>query len=170
MPAMRSGRWCPLAAVAAIAGCSRPVDVQASQPASIEYEIVFPSTAAAVTTDSVDILVFDATASGADCLSLITTRQAGAPLPEAPTLLMDSGPISTCQLASGSGTLDVSFGPRSLLAVAQANGQDLFTGCAQIDLEADSTTVIVPIAQAGTATPLPPTACTSLSQKCHDGC
>lgn len=152
------------------AACSQPVSQHASAPASSQYEIVFPSTAAAIATDQVEILVFDTSMPDTDCLSLLTTRQAGAPLPEAPTLVFDSQAIDTCSLTTGSGTLDVSFGERSFLVIAQRGGSDLFTGCAQTDLEADSATIVVPIAQAGTATALPDTACTSLSQKCAGGC
>ncbi|HEY1695082.1 MAG TPA: hypothetical protein VGG39_23100 [Polyangiaceae bacterium] len=166
-------RWSLPAALASLAlgglACSR-AQTGSTGPSSSQYEIVFPSTEAAIATQQVEVLVFDTSMEGADCLSLLITRQAGAPLPESPTLLLDTGAIGTCSLAGGGGSLDVAYGPRSFLVVAESGGEDLFTGCAQADVEPNTPPIVVPIAQAATPTALPTTSCTSLSQKCDGGC
>jgi hypothetical protein len=154
---------------AALLACSQPVDHVASPPTSAQYQVTFPSTAVAVASDTVQVLVFDASATGADCLSLVTARRTGAQLPKGAALLLDTGAVQTCDLAAGQGTFQVSYGSRSFFAIAQRAGQDFFTGCTQADVEANIAPVNISLAQDKTGTTVPPTTCTSLSEKCNGG-
>jgi hypothetical protein len=151
--------------------CSQPVDEHPSPPSITEYDLRFPSTAVAVATESVQVMVFDASVPGADCLSLATARQSGVDLPASPVLLADTGAQPICTLTQGQGTLEVSYGLRSFFAVSQRQGQDFFFGCTQTDLEADNPPVDVWLAEAKVGTTVPVTTCLTLSQKCGgSGC
>jgi hypothetical protein len=148
--------------------CSQPVNQVDSPPSDAQYQVSFPSTAVAVASDTVEVLVFDATVEGADCLSLVTARESGAGLPKSPVLLHDTGAVPTCQLQDN-GTFPLTYGSRSFFAIAQRGGQDFFAGCAQTDVEANIGPVNISLAQVKTGTTVPTTTCTSLSQKCNGG-
>jgi hypothetical protein len=167
-------RWLDVAVALAAIGCSQPVNEHASPPTSGSYQITFPSTAVAVASDTVEVLVFDATDPAGmqtGCPTLIAARKSGAPLPKQPVLLHDSGALRTCDLASGGkGVVEVSFGPRTLLAVSQRAGQDYFLGCASQQVSESASSVNLTLAQAVEGTVVPPTTCTALSQKCAGMC
>ncbi|MGH7297894.1 MAG: hypothetical protein ACRELB_23340 [Polyangiaceae bacterium] len=166
---MRVQGWFAAIAVGlCAAACSQGTDQHASAPVEGAYQISFPSTLTAVLTDSVEVYVFDAGAPGADCLSLVATRQAQAALPVAPALLEDTGAIALCQLAST--PLSLSFGRRSVLVIAQHGGTDLLSGCVQAVVEADSGMLTIYLARSNLTVPLPTTTCTSVGQKCAGGC
>jgi hypothetical protein len=152
----------------AVVSCSQGVRQNQAATATGQYEILFPSTLTALDTDTVEVFVFDADAPGADCLSLVATRQAKAGLPEEPALLQDTGPIGVCALEST--PLTVSFGHRSLLAVGQRAGTDLLTGCVEGDVALDSSILSIYLAQANIDLALPDASCTSLAQRCDGGC
>jgi hypothetical protein len=158
------------ATLAGVLACSQSVNQHPSPATTGQVQIAFPSTAVAVASEKVQVLVFDATVPGTDCLSLLVARESGAETPKAPALLLDTGAVDACALAGGDGALPISYGSRSFLAVAQRGGQDFFTGCAQGDIEADSPPVSITLAEAKIGTHVPPTTCASLSQKCTGGC
>jgi len=164
--ALHPGR---LASLGLVVACAQPVDQRQSLPSSTQYELRFPSTAVAVATETVQVMVFDASVTGADCLSLATARVSGAQLPQSPVLLLDTGSVPICSLAGGQSTFELSFGARSFLGVAQKGGQDFFYGCTQTDLQPDAGTIDIWLAEARIGTTVPETACTSLSQKCGPG-
>ena len=152
----------------AIVSCSQAVPQNQVPPAKGQYQILFSSTLTALDTDTVEVLVFDADSPGADCLSLVATRQAQAALPDGPALLGDTGAISVCALEST--PVAVSFGHRSLLAVGQRGGTDLLTGCVEGDVELDSGILSIYLAQSNLELALPDASCTSLAQRCDGGC
>jgi hypothetical protein len=161
-------RWS--AALGLVAACAQPVDGQPSPPSDAQYEVRFPSTAVAVATDTLEVMVFDATAAGADCLSLATARASGAQLPQSPVLLSDTGAMPICGITSDPPAFQVANGLRSFLAIAQRQGQDYFLGCTQTDLEPDAGPIDIWLAEVKIGTTVPATTCMSLSQKCAGGC
>jgi hypothetical protein len=159
-----------IAALGLVAACTQPVTHEASPPSSAQYEVRFPSTAAAVATDTLEVLVFDAAATGGDCLSLATARESGVDLPQSPVLLLDTGAVPICSITPGQAAFELPYGAVSFFAVAQRQGQDLFLGCTQTDLVPDAGPVDIWLAEAKIGTTLPATACMSLTNWCGGGC
>ena len=122
---MRRGGWPFLGrarAITLLVGVSSCSSKEAADPVPLSVAIEFPSTAAAVVTDSVQLTLFDASQ---DCRSLITLRKTDQPLPRSVT-----NRVSTpCELQSGA-ALDAPRGMNyTLLAVAQVADKDFLIGC-----------------------------------------
>ena len=153
------------AALACVCACSA-----ASDPSRIEYDVTFPSTAAAVAADGVEIHVFDAAkpdVAGDVCASLIVRRRTGQDLPAA---LVARSDLTPCALRAGQGALAVSYGSRAFLVVAQRARQDFLIGCAYVELSATTAPVEIPLALFATTIAVPTTTCPSLSDHCAGGC
>ena len=155
------------AALGMVVGCTQAVGSQSSPPTSTTYQLRFPSAAVAVASDTLEVMVFDASVPGADCLSLAIARKSGEDLPASPVLLRDTGAVSTCTLeqSQGQSTFDVTYGARSFLAIAQRDGRDFFLGCTQATLAEGGSTIDIWLAESSIGTMVPATSCT-LSQKC----
>ena len=152
-------------AVIGLSACSA-----ASDPSRIEYDVTFPSTAAAVAVDGLEIHVFDAARpdiAGDVCASLVVRRRSGQDLPAS---LVARSDLTPCALRAGQGTLGVSYGSRAFLVVAQRARQDFLIGCAHVELSATTAPVEIPLALFATTIAVPPTTCASLSDHCAGGC
>jgi hypothetical protein len=152
--------------IACFGACSSK---EATAPSGGSYTITFPSTAAAVATDTVEVLVFDVADAGpADiCPTLMSARRSNQSLPAA---LVDATPTSPCDLAAGRGAVTVSYGVRAVLAIAKKGTSDYLLGCAIQNIGEGSTQVPVQLALATTALTVPPTTCASLSDHCANKC
>jgi len=158
----------PLALAGALA-CSAGTNTHPSPPTTVEYDIEFPSTQAAVGTDTVQTFVFASTTPKTDCPSLLVARQSGSDLP---TALAQTQPAKLCDvLAGNAGKLDdVGYGTVSFLVVAQRGGTDYFTGCILATLNAQTTAPVqVQLAQATTAH-IPTTTCSTVADFCAGNC
>lgn len=132
--------------------------------------ITFPSTNAAIATDTIELRAYDATVGGNDCLSLVETEQKSQPLPKA---IYDSGKVATCTYFANGGVkpFDMGYGSRSFLVVGQrsTNGQaaDFMIGCtvAGIGDVANSVTVDLSIFDPTSEVP-DSTKCASLGDRC----
>lgn len=172
--------------VSAVLGvsCASSTDVvkKPSDPTTAHYQVVFPSTAVAATTDSLQVLVFDATnaaGDGTDCLTLITKRRSGGELPGAPLKIVESAPATPCDLLASNaakpsptdkGAVSVTYGHRSFLVVAERGGSDYFLGCASKDISTEDTVVEIPVSPANATISVPSSPCQSLSDKCASKC
>jgi hypothetical protein len=157
------------AALTVLAGCSAGTNNQPSPPTLAEYDISFPSTAAAVSVDTIQTWVFDASTPKTNCASLLVARSSGTPLPND---LAHIDPVALCDLLqNGSkGTIDpVPYGNVVFLVVAQRQGNDYFSGCVLATLSQTSSRVSVQLEQV-TFTPIPSTTCTSVSDHCNNKC
>jgi hypothetical protein len=140
-----------------------------TKSSSTGYEIAFPSIAAAVAVDTVQVLVFDTS----DCTTLVESRRSGQPLP--PTILAGP-PTSPCSLASGGGSLSVSNGNRALLAIAQYpdpvthQDKDFLIGCVVQNIADGSAVVPIRLTLINQTVAVPPTTCMTLSQHCSKQC
>jgi hypothetical protein len=153
------------AALTCVCACSA-----ASDPSRVEYNVTFPSTAAAVAADGLEIHVFDAAEAdlaGDVCASLVVRRRSDQDLPAALVARTD---LTPCALHAGQGTLSVSYGSRAFLVVAQRARQDFLIGCAYVDLSATTAPVEIPLALFATTIAVPATTCASLSDHCAGGC
>jgi hypothetical protein len=155
-----------LASSVATAACASK---QSAEPSTGTYTIAFPSTAAAVSTDTVKVIIFDVADAGVSqiCTDLVLARRSNQALP---TPLAESKDVSPCDLLAGKGQITLSYGQRAVLAVAQKAGADYLIGCAVQNVGEGSTQVPVQLALASTTVSVPPTPCASLSDHCGNHC
>jgi hypothetical protein len=139
----------------------------AAAPTTTQYTLEFPSTAAAVGADTVQVFVFDHSQPKTDCTSLISGRAAK----NLPPSIAQTDQVPLCDVLSGAkGKIpDVAYGSVSFLAVTQRNGVDYFTGCVSVQLSATSAPVGIQL-QAATTSPIPTTNCMNVSDFCSKGC
>ena len=160
-----------LASASLVVACSstKTVYVDGGAAASGAYTIKFPSTAAAVATDTVQVFVFQDTGDGGagTCFSLVQKRQSHQALP---TALITSDPITPCEMAAGTGAVTIPFGKVAVLAVAVRKGSDFLLGCEQTELSQANPSIEVDLSLASTSVSVPTTVCTSLSSHCTGGC
>jgi hypothetical protein len=154
-----------LAVIAGAAACGS----EKSPPSEGLYTITFPSTAAAVSTDLVQVYVFDIPDGGAAtlCPNLIGLRRTNQPLPPR---LVEIPPTTPCDLAAGRQQLTIPYGVRAILAVGQRGGQDYLIGCALESVGDGNAPVEVVLTTFSSAIAIPPTSCRELSQKCQRKC
>jgi hypothetical protein len=140
-------------------------------PTTASYTVKFPSTAAAVATDQVQLLVFPVAAAEREvvCPNLIQARKRRDPLSPVVT-----GPVvNICEMLRGVKPITVPYGEHAVLAVAIRKGVDYMLGC-QIhtfgDAESDATALAVPVALIDVGQPVPDTNCTNVSDFCNNVC
>jgi hypothetical protein len=137
-----------------------------AEPPDVPFEVKFPSTAAALATDTVKVYVFDG---ALVCDDLIRLRQTAQPLP---STVAETPTLTPCQLHKGENnsfdlTLERDY---TMLAVGQIGGQDVFIGCAV--QTAYGTTLANPIQVSfiDDRVNIPAQTCTRLSDKCNGTC
>jgi len=169
----RTSRRAPLSRVAValvplalVAGaCSSEPD----GPSTGTYAIHFPSTEAAVATDTVQIFVFDAPKPGeraSYCQSLIQGRRRKDP--QKP--VYQNTPVNICELLQGRRPITVSYGEKAVMAVGQRGAVDFLIGCViqtfgDGDAPLDIDLTLVDLGQ-----PVPETDCKSVSAACQEKC
>lgn len=157
-----------LAALGAVAALTVACGAS-SDPASVTYTLQFPSTAAAVYADSVQLLVFDAPAGPARaslCSSLVQKRRSQQ---ELGPRLAEVNLGNVCETRDQKRPVTVDFGEVALLAVGQHGGTDFYIGCSLQSVGDGALPVpiyMTPIHDRET----PATTCTSVSQFCSKGC
>ena len=162
------GMLAALAAASVVAACSASTNTVTVDGGSVQgsYSIQFPSTAAAVATETVEVRVFGAAAGG--CFTLVQKQQSHQQLPDA---IVKAGPVSPCDMqTSGAGALTLPFGKVSVLAVATRKNADFLIGCGDGDVSASNAVVTVPLSLAGTSVSVPTTTCAELTAHCSGGC
>jgi hypothetical protein len=173
------------AVLACTAGCKDDVTQVPGAPTPAHYQISFPSTAAAVGADTVQVTVFDVpaadasrTGEDASCLTLITKVKSNADLPKAPTRLAQTDLVSVCSLLTASGDAgatpgrlgDISYGRRAFLATTKRGTADYFVGCVEATVSSRDFTVDIPVLPVNETTLPPTTTCATLGEKCAGSC
>lgn len=138
-------------------------------PSTGTYSIQFPSTEAAVATDTVQVFVFDApkpSDRATYCQSLIQGRRRKDP--QKP--LYQSTPVNICELLQGRRPITVSYGEKAVMAVGQRGAVDFLIGCViqtfgDGDAPLDIDLTLVDLGQ-----PVPETDCKSVSAACQEKC
>jgi hypothetical protein len=158
-----------VASLAAFPACGASAT---AEPVPVRVAVGFPSSQAAIVSDSLEILAFGSTAS---CAELVAARRAGRPLPDA----LASVTTTPCALGTGA-SLDLDQSEAySFLVVARATEKDLFLGCARQSSLGDVKPTQVDLAYANneftisTIEKLAPgstTKCARLSDKCSNAC
>jgi len=160
----------------AVAACSSLVAITMacssteppSAPIAGSYTIEFPSLAAAVAVDTVQVFVFAETADASSaCNALLETRRSGGALP---ATILPSDPVALCALDEGGGALSLEFGTYAVLIAAESSGTDVLLGCALQTLSAGAPDVDVHVTPASASVTVPATTCTSLLDHCNRKC
>lgn len=171
--------------VVACSSSTEVVEVPA-QPTTAHYQIAFPSVNVAVTTETMQVFVFDAAGgakNGTDCLTLITKRRSGGDLPTDALKLFESEPTTPCDLlattaasdkgeplAGKKGVVVTGYGVRSFLVVTRRAGTDYFLGCTTREITTAGATVEVALSPANATISVPTSTCVTLSSKCAAQC
>lgn len=152
------------ATVALMAGCSSE-----GPPSHGSLSVAFPSTAAAVATDSVQFFVFDVPADAnrsTYCGTLIQSRKRKDVLaPQSQTAA-----IGICDLVEQPPRFTVPYGEHAVLAVGVRKGEDFLIGCV-IQTYGDGDPLLsVPLALVDVSVGLPQKTCPSVESYCTSAC
>jgi hypothetical protein len=133
------------------------------------FSVDFPSVAAAVAAETLQVQAFEVTGERL-CQKLLELRKSGQDMP---LVAAQTPPLRPCQFASAKDEatrielpLDKRF---AFLAVAQRGKEDLMLGCGTQDVTRTKNVVPVSLALAEQKS-IPTTTCTTLSQHCASGC
>jgi hypothetical protein len=139
-----------------------------SQPATVAFNLDFPSATAAVLTSSVEVYVFSGDQT---CTKLISDARSGeSNLPQA---LFVSSSLSPCQIYDSQGnTFSLNSGTDyTMLAIGQgSNGKDSLIGCTIQPSFSNSAALSIPLTFINDTQSLGTTSCTKLSDKCRGAC
>ncbi len=159
------------AVLGAVVACS-----SAEEESRGTYTVQFPSTAAAVATDFVQLLVFDVKSPDQRaglCEELISARLT------TPASLSPSVPASPaaniCEMLAGRKPVKIPYGEHALLAIAQrknAQGQveDFLIGCAIMTIGNGDAPLSIPVRLVSVNVPVPATTCGSVGEYCAGKC
>lgn len=142
-----------------------------ADPSTGTYTVQFPSTAAAVATDSVQLFVFDVDASNPNarttiCQDLLQSRKRHDPM----SALVENPPVTTCDLLQGAKPIAVPYGEHAVLAVGARHGADFLMGCTVQTFGDGNAPIAIPLALADITVAVPATSCNSVSDFCARSC
>lgn len=161
-----------IACVAALAAGLVACTAGEADPSGGTYTVQFPSTAAAVATDFVVVLVFDIPNEEArtkKCQDLVADRRKGNALrPDYPS---QNPPPNICEMLNGKKPLTVPYGEKALLAIAQRKNSedkvvDFMIGCVVATIGDGNAPVPIELSLIDVAQPVPPTTCGSVGEWC----
>jgi hypothetical protein len=147
---------------AAVLACSAPED----GPSPGTYTVKFPSTAAAVATDTVQLFVYAVPEAPAErtsfCQTLIQARRRNEPR----EALTTNPPVNICELLQGKKPVTIAYGEKAILAVAQRRGADFMIGCTVQTLGDGNALTPIDLALIDVGNPVPETTCNSVGDFC----
>ncbi len=136
-------------------------------PSPGTYTLKFPSTAAAVSTDTVQIVVFEAPPPGSAqrsgfCQELVQARRRKDPQREG----VPNPAVNICELLQGRKPITIPYGEKALLAIAQRKGADFMIGCAIQTLGEGDAPLPIDLSLIDVSNPVPETNCSSVGDFC----
>lgn len=161
-------RALPLALSAGLSTLSCGASIGEAQAPPAAFVVNFPSVAAAVATDSLEVQLFPLTEPEL-CQSLLEKRASGQTLPPRDAEIRS---VTPCELAAGASKarIELANGSRAALVTATREGELFLVGCGVLVLERDLTPRAVSLTLASPTVSVPPTTCTQLSQRCDGRC
>jgi hypothetical protein len=153
-----------VAAAALVVACS----AGEASPSQGTYTVQFPSTAAAVATDFVQVLVFDIDPAkrASTCANLISSRKRKDPL--APIF---TGPqVNICEMLRGAKPLTIPYGEHAVMAIAMRGADDFMAGCVVETFGDGQPLLSIPVNLLDVADPVPATSCNSVGDRCNNVC
>jgi hypothetical protein len=147
-----------------------------ADPSKGTYTVQFPSTAAAVATDFVQVLVFDVKKPedrDGLCQELITARLT-TPASLAPSI-PPAPAANICEMRAGLKGVTVPYGEHALLAIGQKKDRqdqlkDFLIGCTIMTLGDGDAPLPIPVRLVSVNAPVPATTCASVSEYCDGKC
>jgi hypothetical protein len=141
-----------------------------ADPSPGTYTVRFPSTQAAVATDTVQLLVFDAPEDederAAFCSDLITARRRRDQLEP----VVQNPPVNICEMLFGRKPVTVPYGDKAVLAIAQRGGADFMIGCTTQTVGEGDLPLPIVMTLVSLGRPVPPTECVSVGDFCAERC
>lgn len=141
-----------------------------ADPAKVSYTLKFPSVEAAIASEQVQILVFDAPADPAAragaCIDKVARRLRRDTLDP----VQASDPMTMCEMFVNKPRFEVPFGDKLVMAIAQKKGQDFLLGCAEQTLGDGDAPVPISLSLADVGNPVPATGCATVSDFCANKC
>lgn len=135
-------------------------------PSPGTYSVSFPSTAAAVATDTVQLLVFEVPTTPLErnnfCQTLIQARKREEP--QKPVL--QNQPVNICELLLGRRPITIPYGEKAVLAVARRKGKDFLSGCTIQTFGEGDAPLDIALALVDVGASVPDTDCTRVGDFC----
>ena len=148
-----------------IAACTAP----SSGPSTGTYSVAFPSTAAAVATDTVQLLVFDVP-TGIDrqdfCLNLVQARKRK----EQQKPILQNTPVNICEMLGGRKPITIPYGEKAVLAIAQRKAEDFLSGCVIQTFGEGDAPLDIDLALVDVSNAVPDTTCATVGDFCTSKC
>lgn len=169
---MRCRRALAFVALSALCACT----AGEADPSGGTYTVQFPSTAAAVATDFVQILVFEVKTPqdrASLCQDVITARLTtpGSLEPSVPP----APAANICEMRAGAKSVTIPYGEHAILAIAQRKDRqdqlrDFLIGCAIMTVGAGDAPLPIPLRLVSVSAPVPATTCGSVGEFCEGQC
>lgn len=139
-------------------------------PKPTRVNVLFPSTKAAVATDTLQMLVYDAPDDNA-CLDLVQRRRTSQD-PSRRVITGQRSPLDTCSFIERASAVDLSlsYGRRAFFVLAQRQGSDFMIGCTLQGIGDADQSVDVALTPIDNTVLVPETTCDRLSSKCAGSC
>jgi hypothetical protein len=148
-----------------VTACTAP----SKGPSAGTYGVSFPSTAAAVATDTVQLLVFDVPG-GSDrqdfCLSLVQGRKRK----EQQKPVLQNAPVNICEMLGGRKPITIPYGEKAVLAVAQRKAEDFLSGCVIQTFGEGDAPLDIDLALVDVSNAVPDTTCATVGEFCTGKC
>jgi hypothetical protein len=142
----------------------------AKGPSTGTYSVTFPSTAAAVATDTVQLLVFEvptAPDARADfCLTLIQGRKRQDP--QKP--ILSNTPVNICEMLGGRKPITIPYGEKAVLAVAKRKMNDFLIGCTIETFGDGDAPLDIDLALVDVGVSVPDSPCATVGDFCSQKC
>ncbi|MDB4941377.1 MAG: hypothetical protein JWP97_911 [Labilithrix sp.] len=139
-------------------------------PSTGAYTVDFPSTAAAVATDTVQILIFDPPAAVTDrptyCQQLIQQRKQKSPQ----RTVLTTPTVTVCEMLAGDRPITVPYGEHAALAIAKRGNDDFMIGCTLQAFGNGDAPLPISLSLVDVSNPVPDTTCTTVSAFCSNAC
>lgn len=153
-----------------LACCVVACSAASEGPSPGTYSIKFPSTAAAVATDTVQLLIFEvpkASAERADfCQTLIQARKRKDPQ----KTVLQNQPVNICEMLAGKKPLTIPYGEKAVLAIAQRKASDFLVGCSIQTFGDGDAPLPIDLALVDVGVAVPDTTCATVGDFCTQKC
>lgn len=147
-----------------------------AEPSKGTYSLQFPSTAAAVATESVQVLVFEVKTPeerAGICQDLIIARRTRPESLE--PVVPPPASANVCEMLLGRRPVIVPYGEHALLAIAQRQDErgelrDFLIGCAVMTIGDGDPPLPIALKLVSVNAPIPPTNCATVGDYCASKC
>lgn len=165
-----------LAACAACAACAAfavtlvACSAGEEPPSPGTYTIQFPSTAAAVATDTVQLLLFDLPKTQAERTALCETLIQERKRKDLRKPALQNQSVNICEMSQGRRPITIPYGEKAVFAIAQRRGADFMVGCSIQTFGQGDVPLPISMALVDVGNAVPETTCSTVSDFCTLKC